>query len=551
MAASIGASTASAATAGLATSVARSLQQKNDPNLSPVGGNLGNGDTFASLLAGQSTSPTSTPGSPSSVDATAATVASAIDHGMAGMTTAADALPAMPPAAADLSPVALSSPISLSDYVGKSAGAGTTTGSSRPEKRAQERQQPDAAPVAVPLVDLMGTLAPMPMAMPVQVQASPSMSSEASPTVDTQTLPQSGKETAGVPLVQAAGAGAVPPPAVEVAANITPAAVERVTVLRQERHLAVPAPGSAADPLAAKGPISFPGLATSGGTAPDPARSDAGMVLSIPKPLDSPKRSGSQVAASADVATTNSAPKGLTRGGLASVLSDWSTFSKPWQGASTGASSSRPTDVFETAASPVSGDAALASAGSVPAFQQVLAAVKDHIETHGAPVASPGGAEPSGQLTTSDPVRVLVVRLQPEDLGEVKVRLTLQDGSISIRVEAKERSAAEFLQSQRSDLVEGLKSSGYSVDAVSIHAAADMAAPQNPSSGSSSQSGAAAGQGSPMGPGTNDGGMPRGGGDGSARGGQSSGPQQIAEPVSAGQSIAGEVDTSARSGVYL
>jgi len=533
-----------ATTLGLAARTAQLLRQTSGPARTPAGGSGANNTTFDSLLAGQTPDPVLNQDTSSRTDAPVSIAAPATSQRAGYSAAAADLFPEMLPGAARVPGVAPSPTVSLSPLVDR--GADTATAHSGLPHRGQEQQPVDAAPAAAPLVEVSGCFAPPP------VQVSPTVPFEAprAPVApNTSPLP---KAAPGVSLVPATSTGLVPAAEAAAAPAIAmPAPIDGVTILRQERHLAAPVASPAAQPHVSDVPAPVPVLTSSGVEQPGQVNPDAGTGVQALKPLALPTAGGSQIAASDGDAATKSASNGLTRAGFATVISGWSTFSKPQQGSTAQAPSPGEIGVSDPSASQISSGAAPASFAALPAFQQVVAAVKDQIEAHRAAPANSGAAGPTSQAAVSDPVQVLVVRLHPEELGEVKVRLTLAEGSISVRVEAQQRSAAEALQMQRNELVEGLKGSGYSVGGISIHEAAGTASAQGPSSGSSSDRWVAAGQGTATGPGGSNGGMTGGSSDSSPRGGQSNRSPQNAQQAAVGQPMAVEAGTPAKSGVFL
>src|SRR5487761_2229434 len=103
MAASLEASSAPAANAGLVSRVALSLRQASVPNQNPDGGIVENGGAFGTFLAGQATTPNSSPGTPSGTDASVSTAAPAMDQQQGFPATAASRFPSLLPVAVDLS----------------------------------------------------------------------------------------------------------------------------------------------------------------------------------------------------------------------------------------------------------------------------------------------------------------------------------------------------------------------------------------------------------------------------------------------------------------
>jgi hypothetical protein len=125
--------------------------------------------------------------------------------------------------------------------------------------------------------------------------------------------------------------------------------------------------------------------------------------------------------------------------------------------------------------------------------QQVVTNVLDEIgpadvaETRPAPTAS--ADQP--QTSSRGPLRVLHIKLEPEDLGAVVLRMRLVGQSLELHVEAARAETAHLLDKDRDALVRGLRSSGYSPDVVTVQTAtvADSAPSQGARSGGGEASG--------------------------------------------------------------
>ncbi|MCL4765807.1 MAG: flagellar hook-length control protein FliK [Hyphomicrobiaceae bacterium] len=96
----------------------------------------------------------------------------------------------------------------------------------------------------------------------------------------------------------------------------------------------------------------------------------------------------------------------------------------------------------------------------------------------------PAAAKPS----LDGPIRVLHVQLQPADLGTVSVRISLEANILEIRVDTHLAAAAELIRRDQGALTGLLRSAGYDVESLTVHAAdTDRSAPV---SGSPPQQGA-------------------------------------------------------------
>jgi chemotaxis protein MotD len=95
---------------------------------------------------------------------------------------------------------------------------------------------------------------------------------------------------------------------------------------------------------------------------------------------------------------------------------------------------------------------------------QQLAAKIDRalIPTH---IAASGIA--SGANTT-DSIKVLTVQLEPRELGQVRLRLTLSEGVLQVRVEAQDAQTAKMLLDQSGVLQRLLGFAGYAVDSLTV-----------------------------------------------------------------------------------
>jgi len=95
-------------------------------------------------------------------------------------------------------------------------------------------------------------------------------------------------------------------------------------------------------------------------------------------------------------------------------------------------------------------------------------------EARSTTTAAPSQAAASGETaTTGGPVKILTLRLQPESLGTVTVRLRLVGNALEMQIRAGSSDTAELLKRDRQALEEILKSSGYDTDLLTIQSAGD------------------------------------------------------------------------------
>ena len=80
-----------------------------------------------------------------------------------------------------------------------------------------------------------------------------------------------------------------------------------------------------------------------------------------------------------------------------------------------------------------------------------------------------------GQTGSSQPLRVLTLRLEPASLGAVRVTLKLNDGTLDVRVEAVKPHTAELLAKSQSDLRAILRAAGLRTDSMSFSALPERA----------------------------------------------------------------------------
>jgi len=156
-------------------------------------------------------------------------------------------------------------------------------------------------------------------------------------------------------------------------------------------------------------------------------------------------------------------------------------------------------------------------------------------------------AVPAGDGTETSPravVKVLTVRLDPPEYGSVAVRLTLQDGALSVQIRAERETTAQALDHDREKLAEHLKASGYGTDATMIDTRRDLAVMRSEATagGNAGTGNNGTGSGGPAGQAPGGGAMARGGGGGTDGG---SG-QGFARERQGGRDDAAVPDTGAR-----
>lgn len=101
--------------------------------------------------------------------------------------------------------------------------------------------------------------------------------------------------------------------------------------------------------------------------------------------------------------------------------------------------------------------------------QQIAATVGNELvaTSEAAPTeAASQTTEPSRH--TSGPLKVLHLKLEPEDLGAVVLKMRLVDKSLELEVIASRQETADLLAKDRDMLTRALRSSGYSADIVTI-----------------------------------------------------------------------------------
>ena len=80
--------------------------------------------------------------------------------------------------------------------------------------------------------------------------------------------------------------------------------------------------------------------------------------------------------------------------------------------------------------------------------------------------------DPAANLgqTSGPSVKILEIRLQPEELGTVRVTMRIVDNALQVDVRSANPQTAELLQKDRHLLDRMLQAAGYKADSVSIHA---------------------------------------------------------------------------------
>jgi chemotaxis protein MotD len=109
-------------------------------------------------------------------------------------------------------------------------------------------------------------------------------------------------------------------------------------------------------------------------------------------------------------------------------------------------------------------------------LRRVAAAIAEVAQAapRSAPTTEPSLSAASG---LKEPVRMLTIQLQPEDLGRVEVRLRLQGNALSMQLRASNETV-RLLEQDRQALTELLRTSGYETETLAIRA--DVAEPFRP-----------------------------------------------------------------------
>lgn len=101
--------------------------------------------------------------------------------------------------------------------------------------------------------------------------------------------------------------------------------------------------------------------------------------------------------------------------------------------------------------------------------QQIASAVGEELVAMGEPSPTEGTSPTTEPVRHSTgPLKVLHVKLEPEDLGSVVLKMRLVDKSLELEVVASRQETADLLAKDRDMLTRMLRSSGYSADVVAI-----------------------------------------------------------------------------------
>lgn len=120
--------------------------------------------------------------------------------------------------------------------------------------------------------------------------------------------------------------------------------------------------------------------------------------------------------------------------------------------------------------------------------QQIVTTIVDDLATAEAVEAPRASTMPdadTAQTLSRGPLRVLHIKLEPEDLGAVVLRMRLVGQSLELHLEASRAETARLLDKDRDALTRVLRASGYTPDVVTVQTAAtpDSAQPQAGRSG--------------------------------------------------------------------
>lgn len=128
-----------------------------------------------------------------------------------------------------------------------------------------------------------------------------------------------------------------------------------------------------------------------------------------------------------------------------------------------------------------------------PTLQRLAGAILTEAQSTAAGVAKTSATTTGEQAPASGgPVKILTIRLQPDELGTVTVRMRLVGNALEMQFRVSNSDTAELLKRDRQALTEILKASGYDTDLLTIQTGADgvrTSVATDPSS-SSSQAGA-------------------------------------------------------------
>ena len=102
-------------------------------------------------------------------------------------------------------------------------------------------------------------------------------------------------------------------------------------------------------------------------------------------------------------------------------------------------------------------------------LQQIATAIGDDLATFAEPAKGDLAAQPTEPSRHSaGPLKVLHVKLEPEDLGAVVLKMRLVDKSLELEVVASRQETADLLAKDRDMLTRALRGSGYTADVVAI-----------------------------------------------------------------------------------
>lgn len=102
--------------------------------------------------------------------------------------------------------------------------------------------------------------------------------------------------------------------------------------------------------------------------------------------------------------------------------------------------------------------------------QQVATAVGTELTAGEAPPPTTSAPAEAPTRHTSGPLRVLHVKLEPEQLGTVVVKMRMVDQSLELELIAQKRETAELLEKDKDALTRVLRASGYAPDVVTVTA---------------------------------------------------------------------------------
>ncbi len=101
--------------------------------------------------------------------------------------------------------------------------------------------------------------------------------------------------------------------------------------------------------------------------------------------------------------------------------------------------------------------------------QQIATAIGDDLAALAEPAAEEAVSRPAEPTRhSSGPLKVLHLKLEPEDLGAVVLKMRLVDKSLELEVVASRQETADLLAKDRDMLTRALRASGYTADVVTI-----------------------------------------------------------------------------------